>query len=95
MENHNSESKTSNFFMEDLSVPKNVNIEKYCLSKETSLPDNLKELNDLILYFQSLNKKPILKDVISENIVRENLTYWDYFYNNTMYVIEIIKNIIF
>lgn len=87
----NSESKISSLFKEDLSVSKG-DIDKFCISKDSYIHKdiNLDQLDYLIGYFQTLNKK-----TISENIVPESLTYLDYFYNNTIYIIEIIKNIIF
>ena len=92
----NSESKISSLFKEDLSVSKG-DIDKFCISKDSYIPKdiNFDQLDHLISYFQTLNKKPISENIVPENIVPESLTYLDYIYNNTIYIIEIIKNIIF
>jgi hypothetical protein len=95
------DSKISSLFEEDLSVTKN-DINRFCINEDSSLPENIniEQLNYLIAYFQTLNKKTISENIVPENIVSENivpesLTYLDYLYNNTIYIIEIIKNIIF
>jgi hypothetical protein len=92
----NCQSKISSFLNEDLSLSKNTNLNQYYRNTDTSLPKdiNFEELDSLILFFQSLNKKPISEVIISENIVPKG-TYYEYWYNTSIYIIEVIKDIIF
>jgi hypothetical protein len=92
-----SQSKISSLLKEDLSLPKDANLNNYYHIKETSLHINInfEELDSLILFFQSLNKKPISEVIISENIVPKEFTYYEYWYNTSIYIIEVIKDIIF
>jgi hypothetical protein len=93
----NSQSKISSLLKEDLSLAKDSNLNQYYHINDTSLPKdiNFEELDSLILFFQSLNKKPISEVIISENIVPKELTYYEYWYNTSIYIIEVIKDIIF